>query len=155
MGLRMVSPVRLDRIPELLQSFFIGVAVLHNEPGHALGMLQGKAPSYGCPVIHNVHGVAHKTELIEQTVDQFAEAVEGISELAPVWHIALPVSRVVGSDQMVAVRQGRNQVAEHVGRCWESMQEQNGWCARHAGLAVENIYSVDLDHPVMSQRNDC
>src|SRR5215469_2436691 len=103
MGLRMVSPVRLDRIPELLQSLFIGVAVLHNEPAHPLGMLQGKAPSYGRPIIHNVQGVACNTELFEQTVNQLAEAVESISELASVWHFALAVSRIVGSDETVAV----------------------------------------------------
>src|SRR5215470_16079068 len=120
MGLRMVSPVRLDRIPELLQSLFICVAVLHNEPGHALGMLQGKAPSYGRPVIHNVHGVAHKTELIEQTVDQFAEAVEGISELAPVWHIALPVSR--GSRE------------RSVGSCLPGQESGCGTCGRMLGI---------------------
>jgi hypothetical protein len=33
------------------------------------------------------------------------------------------------------------------------MQEQNGWCARRAGLAVEKIYSVDFDRPVMGHRN--
>src|SRR5215469_7018373 len=129
MGLRVVSPVSPNRIPELLQSLFIGVAVLHNEPGHALGMLQGKPPSYGRAVVHNIHGVACNTELFEQTVNQLAEAVESISELASLWHITLAVSRIVRSDQTIAVCQGRNQVAEHVGRCWESMQEQNGWSA--------------------------
>src|SRR3984957_18090006 len=35
-----VSPVRLDRVPESLQPFLISVAILHNQCGYAIGMLE-------------------------------------------------------------------------------------------------------------------
>ena len=36
---RAVGPIVFDRVPELLEAFLVGVAVLHDESGDALGML--------------------------------------------------------------------------------------------------------------------
>ena len=93
MRVRAVGPIGLDRIPELLQPLFVGVAVLHDEARDALGMLQRQSPADGRPVIHDVHGVALDAELIEQAVDEFGEAVERVSELRAVRHVALADSR--------------------------------------------------------------
>ena len=93
MSLGVIAPVCLDRIPELRQAFFVGVAVLHDESGHAIGMLQRKPPSDGSAVVHHVHREARDLKLAEQTVNQLAEAVEGVGELGVVRHIALVRSR--------------------------------------------------------------
>ena len=52
--LRMIAPICLDRIPELLQSLFVGVVVLHDEAEDAMGMLQRQSLYRGSAVGHYV-----------------------------------------------------------------------------------------------------
>src|SRR5262249_29986767 len=45
--LRVVGPIGFERVPELLEAFLVGVAVLYDEGGDALGMLESEAPADG------------------------------------------------------------------------------------------------------------
>ena len=65
MSVRAVGPVGLDRVPEFLETFLIGIAVLDDERCDALGMLQCKPVSDRRAVIHQVHGVLLRAELID------------------------------------------------------------------------------------------
>ena len=140
----MIGPVCLDRIPELLQSLFIGVAVLHDESGDALGMFQRQSPAHRSAVVHDVHGVALDAELIEQAVDQLGEAVERVGEFGPVRHVALAVARIVGCDHVIAVGKGGDEVAEHVRRGRKSVQQQDDRRICRPGLAIKDVHSIDF-----------
>ena len=110
----MIGPIGLNRIPELLQSLFIRITVLYDQTCDPVRMLQGEPPPYGSTIVHDVHGEASDIQLIEKTVNQFCNVVEGVSEFGAVRHIALAISRIIGSNDMVQVRQGRYEIAEHV-----------------------------------------
>src|SRR6516164_8980866 len=69
MLLRVVGPVRLDRVPKLLQSLVIGVAVLHDESADAFRVLERKTPTDGSTVVHDVHSESFDTQLTEQAVN--------------------------------------------------------------------------------------
>jgi hypothetical protein len=148
-GLRMVGPIGLDRVPELFQPFLIGVAVLHDESGDAFGMLEGQSPAHRCPVIHHVHREARDADLIEEAVDELSEAIEGIGELRTVRHVALAVAGIVRSDHMIAVRERGDQVAEHVRRCRKAVEQQHDRSGLRSRLAIENLDAVDLLRPVV------
>ena len=61
---------------------------------------------------------------------------------------ALAEARIVGCDDMVAIGERRNEVAEHVGRSGEAMQQQHGRSIGRACLAIEDVYAVNLGRPV-------
>ena len=66
-------------------------------------------------------------------------------ELADGRHRALAVARIVRSNDVVAVRQRRDQIAEHVGRGGESMQQQKHGRIGRAGFPIEDVEAVHLD----------
>ena len=53
-----IGPVGLDRIPELLESLLIGVAVLHDKRRDALGMPERQTKTDRCAIILHVQRVA-------------------------------------------------------------------------------------------------
>ncbi len=67
-------------VPELLEAFFVGVAVLHDERADPVGMLEGEAPAHRGAIVHHVHGVALDGQLIEQAVDQLVVEVETLAD---------------------------------------------------------------------------
>src|SRR5262249_55331746 len=143
MLLRVVGPVRLNRIPKLLQSLVVGVAVLHDESADAFWVLERKTPTDGGTVVHDVHSEAFDAQLSEQAVDQFAVAVEGIGECGAVGHIALPETWIVGRDHVIAVRKLRNEIAEHMRGSRETVQKQHDRRVLRTCLAIENFDAVD------------
>ena len=153
MRLRTVGPVGLDRIPELLQPFLVGVAVLDDQAGDALRVLERQPPADGRPVVHDVHRETLDAELVEQPVDQFGEAVEGVGESGAIRHVALAEARIVRRDHAVAVGQRRDQVAEHVRGGREAVQQQHDRRVRRPGLAIEDPHAVDRGGPVMGDGN--
>src|SRR5499433_2218280 len=71
---RVVGPIGFDRVPELLEAFLVGIAVLYDKGGDALGMLESKAPADGRPIVHDVHRIALHAERLEQAVNKLSEA---------------------------------------------------------------------------------
>ena len=84
---------------------------------------------------------------VEQALDDLREPVERVLEV--VWHLGVAEARVVGGENVEAVGEGRDQVAELVrGGRKASEQEQLG--ARGvAGLAVEDGQALDVGCPVL------
>ena len=74
---------------------------------------------------------------------------EGVSEFRVIRRIALAEARVVRRDDMVAVGQGGNEVAEHVRRGRETVQQQHDRRLGRAGLAIEDLDAIDRRGPVM------
>ena len=55
---------------------------------------------------------------------------------------------------MGAVGEERDQVAEHVARGREAVQQQQLWRARHARFAIKYIFAVDLGGPIVDGGHD-
>src|SRR5262249_60057981 len=70
--------------------------------------------------------------------------VERVAEPLSRRHIGSTESREVRGDNMKPVGEERDQIAEHVARAREAMQQQElrriGW----PGLAIENLEAVDI-----------
>src|SRR5436305_13181019 len=58
-------------------------------------------------------------------------------------HIALTIARIIRGDYVVTIGERWNQVAEHMGRGWKSMQQEHDRRIRRPSLAVENIDAVN------------
>src|SRR5689334_10656391 len=82
---------------------------------------------------------------------------ERITKARAVGRIREAESWQIGRDHTVAVGQGRNEVAEHVRRRWEAVQQEKGWGSIRAGFTIKDPRAVDdgmliLDHSVSPQR---
>ena len=61
---------------------------------------------------------------------------------------ALAEARIVGCDEMVAIGERRNEIAEHVRRSGKAMQQQHGGSIGRACLAIEDVQALNLGRPV-------
>src|SRR5215469_4147689 len=57
---RRVAPIAPNRRPCVAQPFFIGIAVLRHDPGHALGACQCNTEAGGSTVIEDIQRVARQ-----------------------------------------------------------------------------------------------
>src|SRR5262249_40796452 len=121
--LRVVGPIGFYRVPELLEAFLVGVAVLYDEGGDALGMLESEAPADGRPIVHDVHRIALHAERIEQAVNKLSEGVGVEGNRGGVGQVALPVAGVVGGNQVIAVGELGDKIAKHGRRGGEAVQQ--------------------------------
>ncbi|GAA1279292.1 hypothetical protein GCM10009609_48460 [Pseudonocardia aurantiaca] len=115
---------------------------LDKERCDPVGVAAGDAQPDGSPVVLNVEGELLETELVEQLQRDGGQVLKRVLELVDRGCVGEPVSHVIGSDDVVAVRQFGNQVPEHVGRGRETVQEHNGRSGRIACLTVEDLASV-------------
>ena len=139
----MVGPIGFDRAPELLEAFFIGVSVLHDQRSDALGMLECKTPANRGAVVHDVHGVTLDGELVEQAMDQLFEAVKRVGEFRTIGHVALSVTRVVRGDHVIPIAELRDQVSEHMRRGREAVQQQHDRGVARSCFPIKDLDAVD------------
>ena len=66
---------------------------------------------------------------------------------------AFAKSWVIGRDDVVAVRERRDQVAEHVRRGRKAVQQQHDRRIRGSCFAVEDVDPVDFGCAVVNDRN--
>src|SRR5262249_16206594 len=104
-----VLPVRLERLPEVVvQSLVVGVAVLHHDGRDAVRVAGREPVADRRAVILHVEGVLRQTQYRGELLDDGGEIVERVRELVPRRPRAVAEARVVGSNQVVAVGQGRD-----------------------------------------------
>lgn len=77
-------------------------------------MLEGQPIANRRTVIHHVHRVTVRPQLGEQAVDEIGVVRERVGERPVIGRIAAAETRIIGCDDAVAVREERDQVAEHV-----------------------------------------
>jgi hypothetical protein len=65
------------------------------------------------PLVLHIEGVVRQTERLREFVHQLTDVVEGVSELIWFGPIAVPEPGIVGSYQMVVVREPRQQRLKH------------------------------------------
>src|SRR5438105_2553845 len=73
-------PVALDGIPALAEALQVGVAVLGDQRGHALGVRQGQAEADRCAVVKDVQSVAIQANRLDEALDDVCQVVKGIGE---------------------------------------------------------------------------
>ncbi len=90
-------PVGADRVPEIADAFVIGIAVLDNQSGDTVRMLERQPVADRCTIIHDIHRVLGGAELSEQRINDVGIVAEGIFELCVIGSIALAEARIVGA----------------------------------------------------------
>ena len=148
-----VGPIGLDRIPERLEPFLVGVAVLDDQRRDAIGMLERQPVADRRAVIHDVHRIAVDAELRQKTVDDVGVMGERVGERLVVGRGAFAEAWIVGRDDVVAIRERRDQIAEHVRRSRKAVQQQHDRRILRPRLAVEDVDAVDFGGAVVNDRN--
>ena len=97
-------------------------------------------------VVEHIDGVAIEADGLGEAVDRLRDPVERI---AFVRQIGVAEAREIGSDDMEAVGEPRNEIAEHVAGGREAVQQQQLRSARGACFAIEDVSAVDLGGPIM------
>src|SRR6202042_39802 len=107
MRFRSIGPISLDRVPERSEAFLIGVAILDDQGGHAIGMVAPQPIPARRAVIHDIHRVFAGAELSEETIDDVGVMAECVSERVVVRRGALAEAWIVGGDDAIAIRERR------------------------------------------------
>jgi hypothetical protein len=143
-------PVGSNRTPTLAEAFFVGVAVLRDDGSYALRVADGEPEACRRAVVKDVHCKPIEAEDLGKAVDHAGNVVERVGELFPRRHVGLAEAGQVRGYDMEAVRQERDQVAEHVARAWEPMQQQELWRAGRSSLAVKYLKTVHVGSPILN-----
>ena len=104
-------------------------------------MPDGQAEAGRRAVIEHVEGVAVEADDVGEAVDRVGEPVEGA---AAARHVGVAEARQIRRDHMEAVGEQRDQVAEHMARAREAVQQQQLRRARRARLAIEDLEAVHV-----------
>ncbi len=141
-----------DRVPEAFEALGIGVAVLHDDGRDPLGMGRGQAVADRRAVVLDVDGIALETELADEALDELCEVIEAVFERLDRRRVAAAEARIVRGDEVIAVGQQRDQLAEHVRGGRETVQQEDGRPCRIARPAVKQRHPVNL-HRAMVDRD--
>ena len=114
-------------------------------------MLEGEAVADRGAIIHDIHGVALGADLAHQRIDHVGIMGEAVGELAMVGCVALAKARIVRRDHMIAIGQQRDQVAEHVRRRREAVEQQHHRAVGGAGFAIEHLDAIDRGAAIMDR----
>jgi len=140
-GRRGILPIGPDRIPSVAETLVIGIAILRDDRGDPVRMPDGEPEASGRAVIEHVDGVAVEADDVGEAVDRAGEPVEGGAALRCV---GFAEAGQIGGDNVVAIGQQWDEIAEHVARAREAMQQQQPRSIGRARLAIEDGPAVDV-----------
>ena len=146
--LRRVLPIGPDRIPAVAQPFLIGVAVLRDDRGDALGMLYREPESGRRAIVEDIDRKAIEADHLGEAVDDAGDVVERVGEFVARRHVRLAEAGQIGRDDVEAIREQRDQITEHVAGARKAMQQQQLRRIRRPGLAIEDLEAVHIGGPV-------
>ncbi len=138
---RSVRPVPAQRRPPAARLLRVQRRVLRNDCGQPIGVPQRQPEPYRAAEVHDVDGELTNAKLVEQLVDHPGKMIKRVVEARPVGYCAVPESRIVRRDDVILVRELREQVAELPRRRGEAMQQEQHRRIRGPRLAVANIDS--------------
>src|SRR5262245_2336867 len=115
-------------------------------------MTHGQTKANRRAVVEDVHGVAGEPGNRREPVHDVSEAIERVSELGPAWRGGESEARQVGGDHVEVVPQGRDQVAEHVGRRRESVKQEQRGGRVGPRFSAEDLQAVHIDEAVSRHR---
>ena len=89
-------------------------------------------------VVEDVDGETRKTDCIGESPDYLGEIGEAVAELRPVGRHSEAEARQVRRHDMIAVGKQGNEVAEHMRRGREAVQQQDSRVSRIASFSIED-----------------
>jgi hypothetical protein len=137
--LRGVLPIGPDGTPAITEALLVGVTVLRYDGGDPFRVADGEPETSRCAIIKHIHRKPVESDDLGKSIDHGGDIVERVSEFFLRRHIGLAESRKVRCGNMKPVREKRDQIAEHVARAWESVQEQELRLIGISRLAIEHF----------------
>src|SRR5258708_16493642 len=122
--LRRVFPVGPDWTPAFAETFLVGVAVLRDDGSDPLGVADGEPEACRRAVVKDVHCKPIEADDLGKAVDYASDVVERVTEFLSWRHIGLTEPGTARREDMKSVGEERDQVAEHMARAWEAVQQQ-------------------------------
>src|SRR5215831_1030192 len=102
-------PVLLNRVPAFAQPFLVGIAVLRNDCSDPVRVLQRKSETYRSSVVENIQRETAEPNLLDEGANGLCQLLECVAILLAVGRVRESKSRQIGSDDVVAIRQSRDQ----------------------------------------------
>src|SRR5215510_3439453 len=113
-------PVLLNRVPAFAQPFLVGIAVLRNDCGDPVRVLQRKTETYRSSVVENIQCKTAEPNPLDEGANGFCQLLECVAVLLAIGCVRKAKSRQIGSDDVITIRQSWDQVSEHVRRRWKA-----------------------------------
>ena len=104
-------------------------------------------------IVEDIEREAVEPDHLGEAADRSGEIVEAVGELVARRQRGAAEARKVGRDHVEPVREQRDEVAEHVARGGEAVQQQKRRRIRAAGFAIEDLEAVDSDGAVGRDRH--
>src|SRR5262249_37488682 len=134
----------LDRRPGLAESLLVGVAVLDDQRLDRLRMpRRDPEPDRSAVVVHVEAEPLELQRIDQQRVDDLAEVVEGVGEFGRGRPRAVAEADQIGRDDPEPVGEPWDQIAKHVRRRREPVQQYDGWRVARAEIAVEDVEATN------------
>ena len=90
--------------------------VLNNESFHAFRVLQDHAKTHRPTIILHVERVAREPKRLSEMIHDLCVVIERVRECLRIRPVAVSEARIIGSDQMIAIRQSEEERLEHARR---------------------------------------
>jgi hypothetical protein len=101
--------------------------------------------SHGRAAIENVEPISAQAEIFSKRANSPGEILKGVGELSAGGRIRKSKAGKIRRHDAVSVSEPGDQLAKHVRRSGESVEQQNRGRVRLAGFTVENVAIVDFD----------
>jgi hypothetical protein len=147
-GWRRVLPVSADGVPALAEPLLVGVAILRDDCGDAVRMFCGDPEARRRAVVEDVDREALQTDHFGEAVNDAGDVIECVRELAPRRHLRLAETWQVGGDDVEAIGQERDEIAEHVARAGEAVKQQQRRRIGAPGLAIKDLETVHVGRTI-------
>ena len=122
--------------------FEIGIAVLGDDGGDALGMLDRQAEADRRAIVEDVDREFIEAEHFGETADHIRDILEGVRELIPPRLLGHAEARKIGRHDMVTARELWDQLSEHMARDREAVKEEDDGSSGIARLTVKELEAV-------------
>ena len=95
-------------------------------------MRRRKPQSYGRAVVEDVNRIAIEADCLDEGVDDLGKVLKGVVEPVAVGRVREAEARQIWSSYMIAIGQCGNEVAKHVRRRGEAVQQEE-WLMQFSG----------------------
>jgi hypothetical protein len=117
-------------------------------------MLRGNAQADGRPVIKDVEREPLEANDVGEAVDDPRNIGKRVVELIMGRHLRLTKPRQVRRDEVVAIGQQREQIAEHMASAGKAMQQQHRRRFSAPGRAIGNLEAIHVSGEVVGRYHE-
>src|SRR4029077_16915328 len=125
--LRRFAPIGPNGVPAVAQALLIGVAVLRDDRGNPLRMLERDPKADGRAVIENVDCEPLQVHDLREASYYLGQLCERVWKRVARRHIGLPEPRQVWRNDVKAIGKQRDEMPKHMAAGRETMQQQQRW----------------------------